>query len=150
MIIKLKRGDRVRRIASTSEDTVAGRYHGTVSSALTSRGHVLVGWDDGGASHVKRRTVTHILVKGKTLNVNDPQGPITHHLYIKGKLVAPGAIIKDFRGDPSLYKGIASPPSPGKSGKVLVGDPDYNEATDVGINEQVYYPTVFDAEIRHA
>jgi hypothetical protein len=73
-----------------------------------------------------------------------------HHLYINRKRVKVGAVILDFRGDPSLYKGIASPPSPGKSGKVLVGRVDFDPDTDPGINEQVYYPSVFDGEIRQA
>jgi len=64
-------------------------------------------------------------------------------LWVDGGDVRDGDTLVDFRGDEWIFKGIAAQPSPGKSGKVLVGSPDFDPDRDAGINEQVFYPSCF-------
>ena len=63
-------------------------------------------------------------------------------LWVDGMHASDGDVLVDFRGEKWDYKGIAQVPSPGKSGKVLVGDPFWTE-DDPGTNERVFYPSCF-------
>jgi hypothetical protein len=63
------------------------------------------------------------------------------YLYIDGKVIPVGEVIKDFRGDSHVFSGVSSAPSPGKSGKVLVN----RWANGTG---REFYPSVFEGEIK--
>lgn len=76
----------------------------------------------------------------------DPRKAV--QFYLGDAVVSPGDTIKTDSGETWVYQGVASAPSPGKSGKVLVGDPDFDPDVDAGINERVFYPQVFNGEIR--
>jgi hypothetical protein len=57
-----------------------------------------------------------------------------------GEPVVPGEEITDFRGDKATFVAIDQEPTPGKSGKIAV-----NQG---GPRDWVYYPSVYDLEIR--
>jgi len=60
--------------------------------------------------------------------------------YIGDRKLQKGDVVKDFRGFEWIYYRVSQDWSPGKSGKVLVGDENRPQ--------REFYPSVFDAEIR--
>jgi hypothetical protein len=61
--------------------------------------------------------------------------------YVDGALVSEGQVVSSGRGEAWIYQGIAQEPSPGKSGKVIVRDPEVPEGEP--FHERVFYPHVF-------
>lgn len=63
----------------------------------------------------------------------------------KGNKIEPGTEVTDFRGNIWIFQSVADFPTFGKTGKVLVKDPDVADGQPLGQRE--FYPSVFNLEL---